>query len=61
MWTYYVNDLINMAIAFGLYKAPRQILKYCDKLHWSVHGAVSGSFMCHWRAVYGLFYFRDEV
>lgn len=61
IWVYYFNDLIKLCIAFGLHKASRQILKYGDVLLWSVHGVVSGSFMCHWRAVHGLLYFRDEV
>lgn len=44
-------DLIKLHIAFGLHKASKQILKYGVILLWRVHGIVSGSFMCHWRAV----------
>lgn len=61
MWAYYFNDLIYLGIAFGFHKASRQIPKYGDILLWSVQGVLGRSFMCHWRAVYGLSYFRDLV
>ena len=60
IWLCYFDDLINPCFAFGFHKASRQILKYGDRLPWSQNGVVSGSFMCHWRAVHGLFYFRGE-
>ena len=61
MWVSYFNDLINPCIAFGLHKASKQILKCSDTLLWCGHGVVSGSFMCHWRAVQGLLYTTDAL
>lgn len=52
---YYFIDLMTLYIAFGLHKASKQILKYGDVLPWHVHGVVSESFMCRWRAEHGLY------